>query len=114
MLSGDEVRKSASQIQFSLAALSVAGLQLPAASDMKESTFRIRTVATARSVDLSGSQVLLGSVSALGMGLFVWALVKLANFPDKRSPDYETRIGHGAKASRGELRSELSGQCPRG
>jgi hypothetical protein len=54
MLGSDEVRKSGGQIQFSPAALGV------------------------RSVNLSGSQILLGCVSALGsMGVFVWALAKL-------------------------------------
>jgi hypothetical protein len=78
MLSSYEVRKSGSQIQFSPTALSVAGLQLPVANETKESTFGIRTAAAVRSVNLSGSQILLGSVSALGsMGLFVWTLVKL-------------------------------------
>ena len=79
MLGSDEVRKNGSKIQFSLAALSVAGPQLPpVASETKESTFGIRTAAPVRSVNLSGSQILLGSVSAFGsMGLFVWALVKL-------------------------------------
>jgi hypothetical protein len=78
MLGSDEVRKSGSKIQFSLAALRVAEVQLPVASEAKESTFGIRTAATVSSINLSGSQILLGSVSAFGsMSLFVWALVKL-------------------------------------
>ena len=78
MLGSDQVRKSGTQIQFSLAALSVAGRQLPVASETKESTFGIRTAAAVRSVNLSGSQILLGFVSVFGSkGLFVWALVKL-------------------------------------
>ena len=78
MLGGDEVRKSGSKIQFSLAALRVAEPQLPVASEAKEITFGIRTAATVRSINVSGSQILLGSVSAFGaMSLFVWALVKL-------------------------------------
>jgi hypothetical protein len=78
MLGSYEVRKSGSQVQFSPTALSVAGLQLPVANETKDSAFGIRTAAAVRSVNLSGSQILLGSVSALGsMGLFVWTLVKL-------------------------------------
>jgi hypothetical protein len=78
MLGSYEVRKSRSQIQFSPTALSVAGLQMPVANETKESEFRIRTAAAVRSVNLSASNILLGSVSALGsMGLFVWTLVKL-------------------------------------
>jgi hypothetical protein len=78
MLGSYEVRKSGSQIQFSPTALSVAELQLPVANETKDSVFRIRTAAAVRSVNLSDSQILLGSVSALGsMGLFVWTLVKL-------------------------------------
>jgi hypothetical protein len=78
MLGSDEVRKSGGQIQFSPAALGVVRLQLPAASNTKKSKFSIRTAAAVRSVNLSGSQILLGCVSALGsMGVFVWALAKL-------------------------------------
>jgi hypothetical protein len=78
MLSSDGLRKSGSQIQFSLAALGVAGPQLPVASETKERTFGTRRAASVRSVNVSGSQILLGSVPAFGsMGLVVWAVVKL-------------------------------------
>jgi hypothetical protein len=78
MLGSDGVRKSGGQIQFSSAALGVVRLQLPEASDTKNSKFSIHTAAAVHSVNLSGSQILLGSVSALGsMGVFVWALAKL-------------------------------------
>jgi hypothetical protein len=78
MLGSNEVRKSGGQTQFSPAALSVVRLQLPVASDTNKSKFSIRTAAAVRSLNVSSSQILLGSVSALGsMGVFVWALVKL-------------------------------------
>ncbi len=78
MFDSDEIQKNGGQIQFSPAVLNIRRLQLPPASDTKENTFRIRTAAVVRSVNLSGAQILVGSVSALGsMGLFVRALVKL-------------------------------------
>ena len=43
MLGGDEVRKSGSKIQFSLAALRVAEPQLTVASEVKRCRFGIRT-----------------------------------------------------------------------
>lgn len=77
-MDSEEVRKNGGQFQVSPAVLNIVRLQLPAASDTKENTFRIGTAPVVRSVNLSGDQILLGSVSALGsMGLFVWALVKL-------------------------------------
>jgi hypothetical protein len=78
MFDSNEVQKNGGQIQFSPAVLNIRRLQLPPASNTKKNAFRIRTAGVVRSVNLSGAQILVGSVSALGsMGLFVWALVKL-------------------------------------
>lgn len=74
MIRADEIRKGLGQIQFSLAVLDTAQLKPRLIRGVDATT---RSFARSE-IDFSGSQVLIGFVSALGgVSLLIWAIVRL-------------------------------------
>jgi hypothetical protein len=72
MIRTDEIRKGNSQIQFSLAVLGATQLQPRVKLSNPSPSF------TPNEINLSASQVLVGSISALcTVGLLLWAIIKL-------------------------------------
>ena len=73
MLRADEIRKGNGQIQFCLTVLETQRQpRLTLRSSNPAPSF------TRNEINLSGSQVLVGSLSALGtVGLLLWAIIKL-------------------------------------
>ena len=70
----DEIRKGNGQIQFSLAVLTATRLQ----PGVKLSNTSLSASITRNEINLSGSQVLVGWLSALStVGLLLWAIIKL-------------------------------------
>jgi len=76
MIRADEIRKGDGQIQFSLAVLDTTQLRPKTKIDASNSA-RPRP-STGEGINLSGSQVLVGSMSALcGASLLFWTFLKL-------------------------------------
>ena len=74
MIRAGEIRKGNGQIQFSLAVLEAARLQ----PRVQLSNANPSPSFTHNEINLSGSQVLVGSLSALcTVGLLLWAIIKL-------------------------------------
>jgi hypothetical protein len=74
MIRADEIRKGSGQIQFSLAVLTAARLQ----PGVKLSNASSSPSFTRNEINLSGSEVLVGWLSALStVGLLLWAIIKL-------------------------------------
>jgi len=77
MIRAGEIRKGNGQIQFSLAVLEATQLQ----PRMKLSNANPSRSFTRNEINLSGSQVLVGSLSALcKVALLLWAIIKLWQF----------------------------------
>jgi hypothetical protein len=77
MLRANELRKGQDQIQFSLAVLESARLQPRPMRTYQNFRVAARAIRP-NEINLSGSQLLLGAVTALGSaGLFLWALIRL-------------------------------------
>ena len=73
MIRADEIRKGNGQIQF---CLSVLETQLQTKLTLRSSN--AAPSFTRNEINLSGSRVLVGSLSALGtVGLLLWAIIKL-------------------------------------
>jgi hypothetical protein len=74
MIRADEIRKGNGQIQFSLAVLEATQLQ----PRVKRSNANPSAWFTRNGINLSGSQVLVGWLSALcAVGLLLWAIIQL-------------------------------------
>jgi hypothetical protein len=74
MIRADEIRKGEGQIQFSLAVLDTTQLRPKTKIDASNSA----RPSTGEGINLSGSQVLVGFVSALcGASLLFWTVLKL-------------------------------------
>jgi|HubBroStandDraft_6_1064221.scaffolds.fasta_scaffold2066871_1 hypothetical protein len=74
MIRAGEIRKGNGQIQFSLAVLEATQLQ----PSVKLSNVNPSPSFTRNEFNLSGSQVFVGSLSALcTVGLLLWAIIKL-------------------------------------
>jgi hypothetical protein len=74
MIRAGEIRKGNGQIQFSLAVLEATHLQ----PRVKLSNANPSPSSTRNEINLSGSQVLVGALSALcTVGLLLWAIIKL-------------------------------------
>jgi hypothetical protein len=74
MIRAGEIRKGSGQIQFSLAVLETTQLR----PKLKLSNANPAPWFTPNEINLSGSQVLVGSLSALStVGLLLWAIIKL-------------------------------------
>ena len=72
MLHADELQKGQNQIPFPLALL---GVRMPQAKSAKITSSTMEHAVQPYEVQVSGSQVLIGLVSALGsLSLFLWAL----------------------------------------
>ena len=77
MIQAGEIRKGNGQIQFSLAVLVATQLQ----PRVKLSNTNPARSFTRGEINLPGSQVLVGSLSALcKVGLLLWAIIKLWQF----------------------------------
>ena len=73
MLHADELQKSQNQIPFPLALLE--SVRMPQAKSAKITSSTMEHAVQPYEVQVSGSQVLIGLVSALGsLSLFLWAL----------------------------------------
>ena len=76
VIRADEIRKGDGQIQFSLAIL--ASTQLRPKTKIDASNSARPRLSSGEAINLSGSQVLVGSVSALcGASLLFWVFLKL-------------------------------------
>jgi hypothetical protein len=74
MIRTGEIRESDRQIQFPLTILEPARLQ----SELKLRNASAGPSFTSNGIDLSGSQVLVGSLSALfAVGLLLWVIIRL-------------------------------------
>ena len=74
MIRADEIRKGNGQIHFSLSALETTQLR----PKLELSNASPGRSFTRNEINLSGSQVLVGSLSALcTVGLLLWAIIKL-------------------------------------
>jgi hypothetical protein len=74
MIRTDEIRKGNGQIQFSLTVLDTTRLR----PRLNVGTAKPASSFTSDGVNLSGSQVLVGSLSALcAVSLLIWAIIRL-------------------------------------